>query len=239
SYGSQGTYSSRLTSPAAPSYAWTLNETSGTTATASYGGAGSNGTYSVSGVTLNQPGAPTGITDASVTLSGGQIQIPTSTIAGSGKTFTMWFKTTSNGVLLSKNSVAVGAGSSSSHNPVLYVDNNGYLRANDYSVFNSSNKTPQPVNDGLWHHVVFAVSATDQTLYVDGAKVGTVSGAVDDTGWPFNYAYIGNGWTGGWADAASGWMPFQGSIDEVAIYSTVFTDADVASQDAPAPASNI
>jgi hypothetical protein len=34
-------------------------------------------------------------------------------------------------------------------------------------------------------------------------------------------------------------MPFQASIDEVAVYNQVFTDTDVANQDAPAPSTAI
>ncbi|HRE00520.1 MAG TPA: carbohydrate binding domain-containing protein, partial [Ilumatobacteraceae bacterium] len=50
SYGTApGTYA-QMTTPGAPGYLWRLGETSGTTATATYGGGGANGTYSATTV---------------------------------------------------------------------------------------------------------------------------------------------------------------------------------------------
>ncbi len=55
------------------------------------------------------------------------------------------------------------------------------------------------------------------------------------------YAYIGTGAASSayWPGTTGTWMPFNGTIDEVAIYNTVFTDANVAAQDNPAPAAGL
>ncbi|HRE00522.1 MAG TPA: RHS repeat-associated core domain-containing protein, partial [Ilumatobacteraceae bacterium] len=98
--------------------------------------------------------------------------------------------------------------------------------------------TRTAVNDGLWHHAIFTVSATTQTLYVDGTKIGAVSGTVNDS-WGPTHAYIGTGYTNTWPATNNTWMPFSGSIDEVAVYNTVLTDSQVATITTPAPTTNV
>ncbi len=198
----------------------------------SFGGV--SGTYSSTGVTLNMVGAPTGDADKAITLSGGHVEIPKAALTGSGKTFSVWFNTTSTagGVLLSKNGGQPGS-APVSYNPLLFVTTDGRLRAMDWPGDNVGMSTPQRVNDGLWHHVMLAVGSTTQTLYVDGTKVDSLSGTVSDT-W-MNYAHVGTGQTAGWSGGNGGWMPFIGQIDEVAVYNSVWTDTDVANLHAPAP----
>ena len=199
-----------------------------------------NGTYSATGVILNQVGAPTGVTNPAAAFAGGNVQIPVSAVTGSGKTFTLWFKTASSGILMSKNLNASG-GANTSYNPFLYVGTDGKLRGEVFGAPIAPITTGQAVNDNKWHHVILAVAATTQTLYLDGVKVGTKTGSsVNDT-WGPAYAYIGTGAASSayWPGTTGTWMPFNGSIDEVAIYNTVFTDANVAAQDNPAPAAGL
>ena len=225
-------YSSRLNTPAAPDVYWQLGETSGTTADAANGGATMDGTYSGSGITLNQTGAPTGDTNPSVSFTGGNVAIPVSAVTGSSKTFTLWFKTSSSGILMSKNSLATPT-TNVSFNPFMYVGDDGLLRAEVFGATIAPITSANTVNDGLWHHVIFAVAATTQTLYLDGIKIATKTDtSVNDT-WGPAYAYIGTGAASSvyWPGTTGTWMPFQGEIDEVAIYNSVLTDADVAYQD--------
>jgi len=238
SYGTPtAAYSTRVNQPGAPGSFWKLADTSGTTAVATTGTAG---TYSATGVTKNVTGAPTGETNKAVTLSGGNVQIPIAAVTGSGKTFTLWFKTSSSGVLLSKNQNASG-GATGAHNPLLYVGTDGRLRAQVYGGPIAPITTSAVVNDNQWHHVIVAVAATSQTFWVDGVKVGTKTGTSVDDSWAPAYAYIGTGATNNccWPATTGTWMPFTGSVDEVAIYNTVFTDADVAVQDNPAPSTGV
>ncbi|HRE00521.1 MAG TPA: hypothetical protein PLV68_04430, partial [Ilumatobacteraceae bacterium] len=62
-------------------------------------------------IELADAGAPTGSVDPSAKFVGGNVAIPVAALTGSGKTFSLWFKTTSTagGVLLSKNNGAVGS----------------------------------------------------------------------------------------------------------------------------------
>ena len=233
-------YATRLNVPTTPNVYWKLGDTTGTTTVATNGGATMNGTYSATGVILNQVGAPTGVTNPAAAFAGGNVQIPVSAVTGSGKTFTLWFKTASSGILMSKNLNASG-GANTSYNPFLYVGTDGKLRGEVFGAPIAPITTGQAVNDNKWHHVILAVAATTQTLYLDGVKVGTKTGSsVNDT-WGPAYAYIGTGAASSayWPGTTGTWMPFNGSIDEVAIYNTVFTDANVAAQDNPAPAAGL
>ncbi|HWI30005.1 MAG TPA: LamG domain-containing protein [Microbacterium sp.] len=81
--------------------------------------------------------------------------------------------------------------------------------------------SPATYNDGGWHHVVFTrVQATGAlTLYVDGAAVGTATG---NTAALTASAVINIG------RSASAVHYFNGTIDEVAVYSSVLSPATVA-----------
>ncbi|MBI4933671.1 MAG: hypothetical protein HY828_07320 [Actinobacteria bacterium] len=240
-YGTpSASYTTRLNTPSAPAVWWKLGDTSGTTAVATNGGTAANGTYTAAGVTKNQAGAPTGVTNPSVLFAGGNVQVPVSTVTGSGKSFTLWFKSTSSGVLLSKNLNAAGGAVGSTSSPMLYVGTDGKLRGQVFGGPVNPVTTPQVVTDGRWHHVVLAVAANAQTLYVDGVKIGANAAATVDDSWGPAFAYIGTGATSGsWPATTGGWMPFQGSIDEVAVYNTVLTDANVAAQDNPVPTAGL
>lgn len=133
----------------------------------------------------------------------------------------LWFKTTGSagGVLFSTGNFTPGGtvGTSGSM-PVLYVGTDGKL----YGHFSNGNitgiVTPTAVNDGAWHHVVLSAALDTQTLYLDGAKVGTQTGAVSAN---YTHAYFGAGvvttqpWT---ARPASQWGYLNGGIAEASIY---------------------
>lgn len=66
------------------------------------------------------------------------------------------------------------------------------VQAPAYTVLTS----PNPLNDGAWHHLVGTRGPEGMALYVDGVRVGLngVSGSVSYTGY----------WRVGW-DTTSGW----------------------------------
>ena len=86
---------------------------------------------------------------------------------------------------------------------------------NDYAVTGS-----KIVTDGQWHHVVFVMDGAKLSLYVDGVldATRTISAVA-----PFNntayhrigYQFVGNA------------QPFNGLIDDVAVYKEVFTIVQV------------
>ena len=81
--------------------------------------------------------------------------------------------------------------------------------------------TANRVNDGDWHHVAYFISAGSQKIYVDGSEVAsgtTSSTAQNNTTAP---TIIGRNWN------ASGY--FNGSIDQVRIYTKALSSTEVSS----------
>jgi YD repeat-containing protein len=208
-----------------PDIRWSLDDPAPSTATAAAGGAGNNGTYSPSGVTTGAFGAPATTPTTAPTFAGGHIEILKASLQGTGKTFALWFKTsgTEGGVLLSKNGGAPGP-VPTGWNPMLYIGTDGKLRASDYPLPQIA--TTHRVNDGSWHLAILAVSASDQILYLDGNKIGTTAGAVNDTSWGYTTALIGTGYTDQWPGGVNGWMPFKGTIDDVRVWNRVIAETE-------------
>jgi RHS repeat-associated protein len=219
---------------------WRLGESSGTTASDA-SGAGQHATYTAT-VAYGQAGGPTGDTAANTSINPsatGAVGIPVATTIGTTKTFSLWFKTSSSGVLLSKNNGPFN-GTSPYHNPILYVGLDGRLWAENWSGPSNQIRTSDTVNDGDWHHTVLVSdgSAQTQTLYLDGSRVGQIAGVTVDDSWGPTYAYIGTGFVGGWPSTTTNtWMTFNGQIDDVAVWNTALSAAQVANLDAPAPVS--
>jgi large repetitive protein len=219
---------------------WRLNDATGSSLAADDGPNAYTGSYTGS-VTLAQPTAPTGSTTANASLSlvgAGALSIPATALNGSTKTFSAWFKTsTPGGVVLSKNNTTIGTVPASGWNPLIYVDTAGLLRAGAFYGGVDPIATSQRVTDGDWHHAVLTVDAVAQTqvLYLDGSKVGARTGVVmaEPT---LTYAYIGNGYSGGWPGGNGAWMPFSGQIDDVAVWNAAMSPAQVGSLDTPATA---
>src|SRR3954447_1284389 len=83
--------------------------------------------------------------------------------------------------------------------------------------------SPASYNYGKWHHMVATQGSDGMKLYVDGVLVGTnpQTQAQDYTG----YWRIGGDTT--WGGNSANY--FAGSIDEVAVYSSALSSADVVS----------
>ncbi|GAA0516934.1 hypothetical protein Ade02nite_84890 [Paractinoplanes deccanensis] len=115
--------------------------------------------------------------------------------------------------------------------PALYVGADGKLRGQFcYCDGAAPITTGGTVNDGQWHHVALAAGSGSQTLYLDGAKVGTAGRAVEQT--TAVHAYIGAGTTLGWpsatADTTNGFFP--GSLAEFAYYRSELSAGQAADQ---------
>lgn len=210
-----------------PELYWRLGETSGSTATDS-GHNNSPGTYSGK-VTKGFAGAIAGTIDTAAQFA------PTQNILGTWspaliasqrsyvnpRTYAVeaWFKTTT-----TLGGKIVGFGSSSSglssnYDRHIYMNPNGTLSFGAKAATNVSLTTATPYNNGAWHHVVGEQSATGMRFYVDGVLVGSNTNAQSA-----NYTgYWRVGGDNGWAGAP--W--FTGTIDEVAVYGTPLTDAQV------------
>jgi RHS repeat-associated protein len=190
------------------------------------------------GVTLGGAGsAPfSDVTGATFDGSTGYLALPTTDQITTGpNTVELWFKMaagdTNGGVLFDEQQCALGDNSAGcgENDPALYVGTDGRLRG-EFWINNVSAQMASPglVNDGKWHHVVLSASTSSQSLYLDGAVVGTAAGTLAATGLPFIYA--GAGQSAGWSWPFAPADPlghFQGSISDLAFYPSQLPAADV------------
>jgi large repetitive protein len=192
------------------------------------------GTAVYNAVTVGQAGPFTDATAATFDGATSYLELPADDIPTTGpNSVEMWFKmpksSAKGGVLFGYQTDPVGAASTASWTPALYVGTDGKLRGGLWSGSSANVMTSSAlVNDGNWHHVALVAATTAQALYLDGTPVATLAKAPVATG--ALHAYVGAGrWSGGWAahgTADFGWWP--GSISEVAYYDSVLTPAQVA-----------
>ncbi|MFF4414927.1 RHS repeat-associated core domain-containing protein [Streptosporangium sp. NPDC001559] len=244
-YGTASRYKSVIID-SRPEYYYRLNETETRTGTVVASTAGWNITdeqAKLNGTTpadlgVQAAGALAGSPDTAMRFKGAEtstfVQLPRNAISGQGGELAVeaWFKTTTSGTVIGMQSAGGSAPSASA--PVVYVGTDGKLRGQFFTGLSTVAHAPitsaGAVNDGGWHHVVLssvetrpASSSTPaehtQTLYLDGAAVGTLTGEIQhgdmvetrigsgygSTAWPFS-------------TTSTAPFPFNGDIDEVAIY---------------------
>ena len=204
-------YSDTVIADGAVAY-WRLGETSGTVARSEVGSF--DGTIS-GGVTLNQPGA---LSDGNKAMAfdgtTGKVAIATPLLLPRVVTVEGWIRTTRAGQQQPMWSNR-GAGTAT------YI---GMSTANVAFWFQQGASTVNGVrliNDGQWHHVVFTnkIAAPDETsIFVDGVLDKTQSSTLRaDITLPPNVGWdplVGQFWSG--------------DIDDVAIYPTTLTPAQIA-----------
>lgn len=210
-----------------PTLYWRLGETGTATTAADSGINKSTGTYTGSSSVLvkGQSGALSGVSNTAVrwapTTATTTVRLAGTKQYPNPQVFSVeaWFKTstTAGGKIVGFGDSNTGL--SSSNDRHIYMTPNGKL---NFGVYNGSQNlisTPDSYNNGQWHHVVGELSSDGMAFYVDGALVGTNPNTVaqDYNG----YWRVGN--DSGWGGATT----FTGTIDEVAVYSTPLTAAQV------------
>ncbi|WP_327007722.1 polymorphic toxin-type HINT domain-containing protein [Dactylosporangium sp. NBC_01737] len=190
-----------------------------------------NGIYS--NVALEQPAALPLSTSKSAGFNGttSSVKLPEKLATDSSyQSISMWFKTTAiNGVLFSyqKDLVTPGATTPGYYNPALYVDNVGKLRGSLWNGTVNTIVTANPVNDGQWHHAALAGNGGSQSLYLDGAPVGSMAGVIQLHNLGQDKVYIGAGFLSNAWPANTLTTPtatfFNGSIADVAYYNKPLT----------------
>ncbi|WP_187414889.1 polymorphic toxin-type HINT domain-containing protein [Nonomuraea sp. PA05] len=176
---------------------WRLGDATGNAKDLGWGGTG-DATYGATAKRA-QPGALAGTPDGAVELTPTTgVRPPEGIVPRLGKYATMeaWFKTSSSGTVMSLRTYT-----DAPKEEVFGIGTDGKLRSS-YQPTSTPITTAAPVNDGAWHHAVLTVADNLQTLYLDGAVVGTLSQTITGT----EYRYITT--VGGLA----------GLVDEVAIY---------------------
>lgn len=134
----------------------------------------------------------------------------------------LWFKTAKPGALVTDQDRAItdATPNAGSHSGLLYVGTDGKLRGHWWSASGSAGTnfgSTKTVTDNVWHHAVLSASGTTQTMYLDGVKQATYTGAAKDEN--NKHTYIGTGALSGWLNAPADVSYFTGSIAEVAVHS--------------------
>ncbi|MEV6230014.1 LamG-like jellyroll fold domain-containing protein [Saccharopolyspora shandongensis] len=141
----------------------------------------------------------------------------------------LWFKTSSNtgGVLLSTgNDLPSEPAPWGGAMPVLYVGTDGKLYGHFWNGNTAGIASPNPVNDGTWHHVVLAGADSHQTMYLDGVAVGSQSGEIENLD-PHAFVGLGLVATLTWpARPQHDWGYFTGAIGQVALYPRAITSSE-------------
>lgn len=204
---------------------WRLSENSGTTA---YDYAGADDMTENNGVTQGAAGSVAGDPGTASTFDGSNQFAATNRQIVGPNTFSLegWFKTTSTG-----GGVIAGFGNSNTalstnYDRHIYLDAAGHVYFGVYNngVYNVG--TSNTYNDGTWHYVVGTLSSAGVNLYVDGKLIGTNPGTT--TGQAYSgYWRIGGDSVGGWPNSGNSY--FSGSIDDVAVYPTALSAAQVSS----------
>jgi PKD repeat protein len=221
-----GAYAATVRSDGA-SDLWRLGEASGTVYDQ---GTSALDMAAGSGVTRNQAGALTGDPDTAASFNGTTTGLAaTQTPVAGPQTFSVeaFVKTTT-----TKGGKIVGfgdkkTGTSSNYDRHLYLDTSGYLYFGVHNGANQVLKSTAKVNDGRYHQIDASLSAAGMTLYVDGKLVASRTDVT--TAQAFDgYWRIGgdSSWTTGtW---------FTGTVDDVSVYPTALTAAQVANHYAAA-----
>ncbi|MFF7213164.1 LamG-like jellyroll fold domain-containing protein [Streptomyces sp. NPDC008238] len=229
-----------------PHSLWPLSEASGTTAKdAVLANQGTtNATYK--NVTYGQPGPLAGGSAAAAGFNGtsSSVQLPSDLAsAATSVSVSLWFKTaTAPGVLYSYSDSSMdNATTSGQYTPSMYVGSDGKLNAEFwYAGGVAPIVTTASVADGKWHHAVLSGAGNSQTLYLDGAAVGSKSGSISVGGgfstFLQSHDYLGAGFLGGgWPDephasttSNTGYATFfNGSIADAAVYDQALGLSDV------------
>ncbi|HEX8510950.1 MAG TPA: PKD domain-containing protein [Propionibacteriaceae bacterium] len=211
-----------------PTFFWRLNETSGGTAQDTTSNA-ENGVFA-GGLTYGTTSNVSGASGTAVTFNGSDATIGSTTPVAAPSTYSeeLWFKTTTarGGKLIGFGSSQ--SGSSGSFDRHVYMENSGQLTFGVWTGQTNTTTTTTSYNDGRWHHLVAMQSSDGMKLYVNGALTGT-------NPQPQAQGYSGHWRVGG--DNSWGGDPFfAGSIDEVAVYSSALTSAQVRAHYLASPA---
>ena len=213
-------------SQSAPWTVWRLDETSGTTL-ADDTGNGRGATTTATGLTYARAGVLPD--DGAIAFDGTNGCTVASTSQNDPELFSLeaWFTTTTTtgGSIVGFNPVNTTALPGSPYDRGVFMTDTGQVAFMVYPGSFSTVTSPAPYNDGAWHHAVATLGPNGQKLYLDGSLVASSA-----TTTAYNY---GGYWRIG-CNNMSTWPGhptssyFDGTIDEVAIYTNELDPAAIA-----------
>ncbi|MEV6382702.1 DNRLRE domain-containing protein [Streptomyces sp. NPDC051773] len=234
-YGN-GSHHRTVVQDSGPFSYWRLNEQADATNAASdllLDRSEHEGTYQ--DVQLGTAGALAGSPDTAATFNGttSYVQLPDQLVTDTPYlTAELWFRTSGSGVLFSYQDHTLEEATTGKNTPALYVGTDGKLRGEFWNGTAAPITSSQTVNDGTWHHAALTAAGNTQSLYLDGTKVGTLSGDItqDDQ----RFVYLGAGYWNNWPATTGTIGRFAGDIDEAAVYTRPLGSRTVAEHHASA-----
>ncbi|MGW3247613.1 LamG-like jellyroll fold domain-containing protein [Streptomyces sp. NPDC001070] len=233
-----GSHYRTLVLDADPFAYWRMGEASGTAAAdAVDDNQGKlNGTYH--NVSLGSAGPITGSKAASFNGTTSYVSIPST--PGATRTYSsvsLWFKTSqAGGVLFYYGDKPLTDSDPVAHTkyntPAIYIGTNGKLHGcfARMGACSAPIQSSGTVNNNAWHQVVLTSAGNTQSMYLDGAAVGTLPGDL----WSWNQPYVSFGAgldTQGWPDMPADQLGhFNGLIAEASIVNQPLNAAAVSSQ---------
>jgi hypothetical protein len=156
------------------------------------------------------------------------IRLPTNFFnpdTGSPFTVSIWFRTTTSGMILGQESGST-PGSGSGWVPAIYVDNNGKLRTSCFWGGTTTNQSVSivSVNDNRWHQVNVTFQSTSHKSYIDGVLFDTITKTQSNYSATYYY-YIGNGKNASWTNTGN--MVFSGNISNFIFYNRALTTQEI------------
>ncbi|MFW3170538.1 PKD domain-containing protein [Geodermatophilus sp. CPCC 206100] len=206
-----------------PQHYWRLDDAAGTGRSVDQ--VGVDDLLFGSGVTQGGTGATAGTPGASAAFNGtvkGTGAMSTRGPAPNTMSVETWFSTRSvdGGVLLDFSDVETGL-NGGAHDRMLHLDTAGHVLFSVWPGWVATVASPGSYNDGAWHHVVATLGPAGMALYVDGRLVGSRTDATGGQDFRGAWRFGGDGrWTGN-----TDW--FTGRLDEVAVYGTPLSAAQV------------
>ena len=228
-------YANRVRADGARLY-WPLNEPGPAAQIPVRDRAGVSDGRSDNGVTWGHAGAIPGDTAAQLTQQPGDwSRIFENGTETAPDTFTaqVWIRTTgtTGGRLLGFGDLQTG--NSGHRDRHIYMDSAGHVifgvRAQNNTLRTLA--SPGTYRDGLWHQVTATMGPGGMRLYVDAAQVGSRTDTTQGEAY-LGYWRVGGDSMGGWPSAPTGTnvnFP-NGYVDEVAIYPTALTQAQIQAQ---------
>jgi PKD repeat protein len=209
-----------------PELYWRLNEPAGA-GTAIDSGPNAGGPLQENGiisgpVTTGVPGALSGVpSNTAASFSGGTVVSQVQDNDPTTYSLELWFNTTTTngGKLIGFGNAQSGL--SSNYDRHVYMQNNGQLVFGTWTGSENTITSPLSYNDGQWHYMVATQGPDGMSLYVDGNLVGTNPQTSAQ-------AYSGYWRIGGDNTWGSNSPYFTGSLDEVAVYDSELTPAEIA-----------
>jgi parallel beta-helix repeat protein len=198
-----------------PAAYWRLGETSGTTAADA---SGQNHTATLNGaVKLGTVGALVNDANTAMTFDGSTTSVRSNTTVAVGPDFSMeaWTKAST-----STSFGTIASVYANGQVRTLYLNGRQFVGLTDIGANWPANAVSSAdLDPSLWHHVVFTIQGgSSLKLYVDGALAGSTTA-------PIAASFSANPVIG-WSDAT--WVShFNGTIDDVAMYPSALSAANV------------